>query len=353
MMKELFIDIEKGDKPMKKVIAKAPLNKMLILLMALMFAASTAFGYEVMNEAFSQSNKGANVAGGEFIKLSDGQEGWRATTSTEAYNGEEPNYMVYDIKNIKGLQEGTIEFFVQRSREGGVVYERSGNPETYDTLFELLAPSHNTVFSLMIMWDYANNANESALLFNHSQLTSGSGIHRVWPEVVPMGFKPEIGDSVHVAITFGATPSDNKVYINGAEIGRSENLLPGVTVGTADGSFADYITASASMRIGIETGAPDNYPGGSSMLYRSVLSSIVVDDEIKTSFALDGFAYAGIPAGLKADYADSSVSLTWGGAQSSDVVGYNVYKKAVNESTYTKLNDTEVSDSGFSDGDVT
>jgi fibronectin type 3 domain-containing protein len=340
----------RGEILMRKVMTKVPRYAALLVFITIILTAPFAVGAEVMNETFSSDlSADAKVAGGEFIALPSGEEGWRATTAIEPSLEEgEPNYIEYDIQDINDITEGTIEFWIQRSREGGVSYLANGNPETYDTVFELLQPDNASSFSFMIMWDYGRNVNESAIRFSYYDWSFSGDTKPVWSDELSIGFKPAVGDRVHIAITFGERPEeDNKVYINGKLLKKK-----GIVRDMETGVFSTYLSKSDRLRIGIETGSKSNYPGGTSLLYRSTISSFIFNDRIMTEFGLDSFALAGKPTGLKAEFVDPEVVLTWKEAVSQDVTGYNVYRKETYEGSYVKINDVEVSDVTFADANV-
>jgi fibronectin type 3 domain-containing protein len=343
---------------MRRVITKIACYTALALFMAIMFTGSSAFGLEVMDETFSKdATQDVDVVGGEFVTFDTGEEGWRAKTATEPLqDGTEPNYIEYNIEDFNHITEGTIEFWVQRNRGGGMIYKRSNqnnNPETYDTVFELLQHDNASSFSCMIMWLYAYNENESALFFNYHDYTGAKNYEPVWGVVVPMGIKPKIGDWVHIALVFGENPKeDNKVYINGVLQTRRRDLTYGKTMENGTALFSDRLSRSNRLRIGIETSWASAYPGGTSLLYHSVISNFVVHDEMLTEFDVDRFTFAGTPSDPKAEYSDGRVVLTWSGAKSDDVEGYNVYKKDAYEGDYVRINEESATELTLEDADV-
>jgi fibronectin type 3 domain-containing protein len=353
IMSGLFRDMNKGDTLMKRVITKMPRHLAVLMFITIMFTASLAFSTEVMNETFSQSSmevSDGKVVGGEFVTLPGGEEGWRVAADNEtAFRSDAaPSYIEYDIKSFNDINNGTIEFWVQRNREGGVYRTSGGNKETYDTVFELLGPDNITAISCTILWDYGMSVNESAIQFSHYNASTSGLYNVVWADTVPMGYKPAVGDWVHIALTFGDNAEDdNKVYINGK---LSKKHYPVSTDHLSYTLFSDFLSRSDRLRIGLETGLDSSaYPGGISRLYRSVLSNLIIHDIIITEFTVDRFAFSGKPSGLRAEYVDAEVVLSWAAAKSTDTSGYNLYRKDLAGGDYVKINEDEVTETTFND----
>ncbi|MFC1855760.1 Ig-like domain-containing protein [Thermodesulfobacteriota bacterium] len=340
---------------MKKVMTKVTrLTAILMFItVAIILMAPLAFGAEVYNQPFSEGSlDGATRVGGEFITFSNGDEGFRATLAANPKGPQPTSYIESDSSDIADLREGTIEFWIQRNREG-VVIRRENKSQyvvTYDTVFEILSPENKTLVSCMVSWDYGYSENSSALTFNYVSKVDGEATKMVWGYSVPFGFKPAIGDWVHVALTFGQTPSEeNRVYINGNRYKTRYNESRFKAGDTYAGLLSDYLTASNRIRFGIETGSSLNYPGGAALMHHSVLDSFVVHDEILTTFDLNKFSTSGMPSNLSAEVVEAEVVLKWVKARSEDTVGYNVYRKVAVNGSYAKLNDADVDAFTFAD----
>ncbi|MCJ7778690.1 MAG: hypothetical protein MUP16_10290, partial [Sedimentisphaerales bacterium] len=59
------------------------------------------------------------------------------------------------------------------------------------------------------------------------------------------------------------------------------------------------------------------------------------------------------PTGLSATGGDNTVGLDWNDSNESDIAGYNIYRSTTSGSGYSKLNDSLLSDSNYTDNSVT
>lgn len=246
----------------------------------------------VLFEDDLRAGKAKGVArGGVFFP----SEGWGASVETPmASFSEVAEAIEYPVDFAKDPpRQGTIQFRVKRARASRVVHYVGGQPATYDTVFELLYPDNGTALSAMIMWDFEGDATRSGLLINQFGPWGDRSdtVPPVWSAYYPFPRKIALGEWVHVALVWGQNPqADNKVYLNGRALAAVPSPGSGADVVPPAGNFGDLLKRVNRLRIGVETGPPGMYPGGTSFAVHSAIAWLAIQDEMLSSFDLSGIA---------------------------------------------------------------
>jgi hypothetical protein len=254
-------------------------------------AATGAHARTLFSEDYSHGGAKGTVRGGVFHSSA----GWGAGIEKRVVLPSDPWEAIEYPLNPEAVASptGTIQFRAKRISPARVTETVNGQETTYDTVFELLYPDNQTAFSVMVMWDFEGDLSRSGLLVNQSWHRGGAvpAVPRVWSAYYPFPRKVDVGEWIHVAMVWGPEPSaNNRVYFNGNPLSPVDNPGSGAIVIPPEGNFGDLLKGVDRLRVGVETGLGDLYPGGTSLAVHSAIATIDIQDVMLSSFDLSGIA---------------------------------------------------------------
>jgi hypothetical protein len=225
----------------------------------------------LISETFDGSVSG-NVKGGRYVPtFGPGDKGWQGNVDQSKSTATD----FIEIPVSDGVHfrsdTGTLEFWLKNDRPGGSIYQE---PDiTYNTvlqftgddfilpLYFLPKSDRDPAESALVVWghDYMKKRNPYGF-YNH------------------LGRLVQVGEWIHVALTWGPIPADNNIYIDGQalELNIPENERI---------NFGQWIKETHTIKIGADS-TDSAYPDGAYQMYNLVIDDLVIHDDVMTKFDL-------------------------------------------------------------------
>jgi hypothetical protein len=217
--------------------------------------------------------------------------------------------------------EGTVEFWLKNDRPGGL---SQGSPGIhFNTVLEWGGDDFILPFYILWQSDERGKEDQSAfLLWGHKYMKTKNpfGYYN------HLGRKVSRGEWIHVAVTWGDNPSDNNIIINNVPLILDVPMADRI-------NFGQHIKGANELKVGADSTWTGKYPGGTDVLYNSVIDDLKIHDEVVTTFDLsriqpeiravshDAFAVAGYSGKLVAgDTFTVTLKAETGGTATFDLV---------------------------------
>ncbi len=244
---------------------------LLLGMLVVAISVTPANSAVMLSEKFD-GNVSGTVQGGRFVpSFGPGESGWQGTVDQTTSN--RADYIAIPISD--GVQfsseKGTLEFWLKNDRIGGFIYKK---PDiTYNTVLQFTGDDFNLPLYFLPTSD--RGWSESALVVWGREYMKKKNPYGFYNN---LGRLVQIGEWIHVALTWGPVPADNNIYIDGNAL---ELIVPeGERI-----NFGQWIKDSHTLKIGADS-TDSSYPDGAWQMYNLVIDDLIIHDEVITDFDL-------------------------------------------------------------------
>lgn len=235
---------------------------MAFLALSLMATAASAADFEAK---FDKGIEGGTSSGKvHVVRTPDGHAG----VTSVAGNRREEAYVRYQGSAVSGFLDGdgTIEFWLYRNR--------AARPDDVDDgVLQFLNGDGGRYIDLNVGW---KGTRGTKLGINDDQEGNPAYDRNVFGTYIPLGKKVEVGEWVHIALTFGKQDRDNAVYVNGLKLANPEQ----------GSGRMDFSGVSEVLVGGVTIGVPGDQSGGGRSAKQSLIGDVLFHDGIVTTFDL-------------------------------------------------------------------
>ncbi len=291
-----------------KIMGRISRAGCLLLAAFLMTAMATQVSAAIVLDAdFGPGEvQGRALYGGDFV-AKDGLNGWTATVETEETPIRE--FVEYALDGST-LSKGYIDILI----------ERKNVAKAEETLAHFLDANGEHLFLVKVLWDSTRYGyDEKGKTVSVIALQQTIEMPPQWNGLYSFGRSVNVGEKVSVRVSWGPSPSDNKVVLAGKSVSVARGYLTWKYKHTKT-NLGDVLIDTATLRIGSEREPPK--PD----IYYTPLSHTIIYDLVVASGSYDTTPPEAVARIIGETPWGGENKVSWIASASTDVVEYEVYR---------------------------
>ncbi len=179
------------------------------LVLAILVFSGSSFASVIEEKTLSGSPDQGLVLRGGAIQVVNGKSGWLIMNPSPTTS--ESIVLKIDPEQPLFMGSGSLEFDIRRLPR---IREGYKTTSAYNTILDVLDNEGNSLLTLYVIWEFGTNKGARTAI----EVTAEKSPINIWGD---RGFLSKVippGGDAHVVLTWGETPEDCRLYLNGEDL---------------------------------------------------------------------------------------------------------------------------------------